>query len=291
MRASFGRPLLHHAIQGVTSLIRFEQASFVYGSAETGVTALQEVTLALKAGEMLALLGANGSGKSTLARLVNRLLLPSHGRVTVDGIDTADDERGIELRSTVGMVFQNPDDQIVATSVEDDVAFGPENLGLARHEIRERVDEAIAAVGLGGLERREPHLLSGGQKQRLAIAGALAMRPRYLVLDEPTAMIDTQGRHDVSRVLSALRAAGQGVVLITHDIAEAAHADRVAVLAGGRVVFEGGMGDLIAMGDRLADWGLELPASATLASEIRRAGVPVPAGALDPEEIAEALCR
>jgi energy-coupling factor transport system ATP-binding protein len=209
----------------------------------------------------------------------------------VDGIDTREENRGIEVRSTVGMVFQNPDDQIVATAVEDDVAFGPENLGLPRAEIRERVDEAISAVGLAGLERREPHLLSGGQKQRLAIAGALAMRPRYLVLDEPTAMIDAQGRHDVSRVLESVRASGHGVLLITHDIAEAARADRVCVLARGRLVFEGTMGGLLDNVSRLAEWGLELPPIAGLAGHLREAGVPVPAGELDPATIAEALWR
>jgi energy-coupling factor transport system ATP-binding protein len=272
-------------------VIRFEGASFTYGSAETGVFALTDVTMSVSPGEMVAVLGANGSGKSTLARLTNGLLMPSSGRVTVDGIDTRDEARGIELRSTVGMVFQNPDDQIVATAVEDDVAFGPENLGLPRDEIRDRVDAAIAAVGLLGLERREPHLLSGGQKQRLAIAGALAMRPRYLVLDEPTAMIDQQGRHDVSKVLDSVRAAGPGVLIITHDIAEVAHADRVAVLASGRLVFEGLVGQLFDEVDRLAEWGLELPPIARLAIDLRAAGVPVPEDVLEPEALAEALWR
>lgn len=272
-------------------MIRIDSVSFSYGGSGTSAAVLQDVTFTVGPGEMVALLGANGSGKSTLARLTNGLLLPGSGRVTVDGIDTRDESRGIEVRSTVGMVFQNPDDQIVATAVEDDVAFGPENLGLPRAEIRERVDEAISAVGLVGLERREPHVLSGGQKQRLAIAGALAMRPRYLVLDEPTAMIDAQGRHDVARVLQSVRASGHGVLLITHDITEAARADRVCVLDHGRLAFEGTMGALLEGVNRLADWGLELPPVAGLAGCLRHAGVPVPAGELDPETIAEALWR
>jgi energy-coupling factor transporter ATPase len=271
-------------------VIRFENVSFSYSTAPEGVEALRGVTLAVSPGEMLAVLGANGSGKSTLARLADGLLLPTGGRVSVDGVDTRE-ERSIELRSAVGMVFQHPDDQIVATSVEDDVAFGPENLGLPRAELRARVDEAIASVGLTGLERREPHLLSGGQKQRLVIAGALAMRPRYLVLDEPTAMIDAQGRHDVAAVLRSVKAAGHGVLLITHDLTEAALADRVAVLDAGALVFDGDLDGLLGDTRRLAGWGLELPPIALLAASLREAGTDVPARALDPETVSEALWR
>ncbi len=169
--------------------------------------------------------------------------------MTVDGIDTRDESRGVEVRSAVGMVFQHPDDQIVATSVEDDIAFGPENLGLPRDQIRERVDEAIADTGLEGLGQREPHMLSGGQKQRLAMAGALAMRPRYLVLDEPTSMIDATGRKEFSSVLERVRASGRGVLLVTHDVAEALPADRVVVLDAGRLAFEGTPDGLLAEAD------------------------------------------
>lgn len=270
-------------------MIRFDNVSFSYGPADRGIEALSAVDFSLEPGRMLAVLGANGSGKSTLARLTNGLLLPTRGRVVVDGIDTTDDERSFDLRSRVGMVFQNPDDQIVATAVEDDVAFGPENLGLERSEIRRRVDDALEAVGLAGLERREPHLLSGGQKQRLAIAGALAMLPRYLVLDEPTAMIDAQGRADVASVLERVRRSGHAVLLITHDLSEAAGADEVLVLHRGSVVFRGTVEALVADAGRLTTWGLELPPAARLGGSLRGFGVPVPATAFDPVAIAEAL--
>jgi len=240
---------------------------------------------------MLALVGANGSGKSTLAQLANGLLSPSAGSVTVDGIDTLDAGKTREVRELVGVVFQNPDDQIVATAVEDDVAFGPENLGLPRSQIRDRVDEALATVGLTGLERREPHLLSGGQKQRLAIAGALAMLPRYLVLDEPTSMLDPQGRAEVLDVLDRLRGAGHGLLLITHDLAEAQRADRVAVLSAGTLVYEGDAADLLERDEDVEQWGLEVPPLVRLATALRATGAPVPTGALSAADIVESLCR
>ncbi len=264
--------------------------SFAYGASGTPVGALTDVSLTISPGEMVALLGANGSGKSTLARLVNGLLTPRAGTVSVDGLDTIDPERSRALRELVGLVFQNPDDQIVATAVEDDVAFGPENLGLPRAEIRTRVDEALALVGLAGMERREPHLLSGGQKQRLAIAGALAMLPRYLVLDEPTSMLDPQGRAEVLGVLERLRLAGHGLLLITHDLAEAQRADRAIVLSAGAVAFDGEVPELLAKGSRLAEWGLEMPPLARLAAHLRERGVPVPQNPSSPSVLVEALC-
>jgi len=251
-------------------------------------------------------LGANGSGKSTLVKLANGMLVPQSGTVSVDGIDTvtnvrergsdaaspdADHEPGShDIRQLVGVVFQHPDDQIVATSVEDDVAFGPENLGLPRSEIRNRVDASLAVVGLTGLEQREPHLLSGGQKQRLVIAGALAMRPRYVVFDEPTSMLDPHGRAEVISVITRLRRDGHGVLLVTHDLAEAGRADRVMVLRSGSLVFEGTPDELFARED-LEDWGLELPPVVVLARGLRDAGIAVSAGAVDPVQIAGALCR
>jgi energy-coupling factor transport system ATP-binding protein len=270
-------------------VISFADISYSYGSAEGARFALAGVSLDVEPGEQVAVLGANGSGKSTLARLVNGLLLPHSGVVTVDGIDTSDASRARELRERVGMVFQRPDDQIVATTVEDDVAFGPENLGLPRAEIRARVDEAITAVGLLGLERREPHLLSGGQKQRLAIAGALAMRPAYLVLDEPASMLDPAGRAEVLAIVAGLRLAGTGVMHITHDLADIADADRAVVLDGGAVVFAGTVEELERRGDLLGEWGLELPQLARLTSALRALGVPLPAKVLDPETIAGSL--
>ena len=265
--------------------------SFAYNASGRRVDALSDVSLTLSPGEMVALLGANGSGKSTLAQLANGLLAPCAGSVKVDGIDTADPELSRALRELVGVVFQNPDDQIVATAVEDDVAFGPENLGLPRAEIRARVDEALGVVGLSGLERREPHLLSGGQKQRLAIAGALAMLPRYLVLDEPTSMLDPQGCSEVLGVLERLREAGHGLLLVTHDLAEAQRADRAIVLSTGAVVFDGGVPELLGAGPNLAKWGLELPPLAILSARLRERGVPAPENPTSPSALVEALCR
>lgn len=271
-------------------MLRFEDVSFSYPSSAGPVRALRGVSLQVDAGEMVAVLGANGSGKSTLARLSNGLALPDSGVVTVDGMRTDDGDRVYDVRSRVGLVFQHPDDQIVATSVEDDVAFGPENLGLPRAEIRHRVDAALAAVGLTGLEQREPHQLSGGQKQRLAIAGALAMQPRHIVLDEPTSMLDPVGREEVLSVIGALRTAGHGILLITHDLSETTCADRCVVLDRGAIAFAGNPAQLFVNPD-LESWALELPAGATLAAALRLHGVPVPVEASDAASIAGALCR
>lgn len=270
-------------------VIRFDEVSFEYPHSGGRRPALSGVSFTIEPGEMLAVVGANGSGKSTLARLCNGLLWPTDGLVTVDGIDTRDVERQFTVRASVGVVFQRPDDQIVGTAVEDDVAFGPENLGLKRDVIRERVDSAIAAVGLEGLERREPHLLSGGQKQRLAIAGALAMRPHYLVLDEPTSMIDAGGAIEVGACIASVRASGRGVLLITHDLAEALGADRVLVLENGRAVYAGSVAGLLGMGDLLDRWGLEVPDLVALAVELAARGVRVPADASTPESLAAVL--
>lgn len=274
---------------GGDAVLLYEDVSFAYPSASGPVCALDSVSLSLAPGEMLAVLGANGSGKSTLARLANGIELPDSGRVTVDTMSTSDPGVTYEVRSSVGIVFQHPDDQIVATSVEDDVAFGPENLGLERVEIRRRVDGAISAVGLAGLERREPHLLSGGQKQRLAIAGALAMHPRYLVLDEPTSMLDPVGRAEVLDVVDGLAAAGHGVLLITHDLDEAMRADRAVVLTDGRVVFSGSPRELVE-DSRLAAWSLALSPELRLRVELRSLGVPVSVGS-SRDELLAALCR
>ena len=256
------------------------------------LAALTSVSLDIAPGETVAVLGANGSGKSTLAQLVNGLLLPSSGSVTIDGLRTDDAAVTRSIRELVAVVLQHPDDQIVATTVEDDVAFGPENLGLAREEIRARVDAALAAVGLVGMERREPHLLSGGQKQRLAIAGALAMQPRYLVLDEPTSMLDPEGRRDVSQVVERLGESGRGILLITHDLAEVAKADRAVVLDRGTIAFAGSVDELIRRPEVLEACGLETPPMARLAARLRELGIAEAAAGLpDPEGLVDALCR
>jgi len=271
-------------------MIEFESVTFRYRSGDA--QALSGVSLRFGEGELVAVVGANGSGKSTLARLCDGLLLPSEGRVLVNGIETADPDRVTEVRSLVGMVFQDPDDQIVGTVVEEDCAFGPENLGLPASEIRVRVDAALAAVGLTGLERREPHLLSEGQKQRLAVAGALAMRPRYLVLDEPAAMLDPEGRRAVAAIMARLaHEEGHGVILVTHDAGDVARADRVIGLDAGRVVFDGCPADLLADADALARVGLAATNAGRLAEALRAKGFAVPVTAMDAESLVSALWR
>lgn len=268
-------------------MIEIEDVSVVYAGNAT--PAVSGVSLSVGPGELVGLLGPNGSGKSTLARLCNALLLPSEGSVRVDGMRTDDDAALWDIRARVGFVQQNPENQIVGTVAEEDVAFGPENLGVPSPELRRRVDRALAAVGLSGMEQREPHLLSEGQKQRLAIAGALAMEPRYLVLDEPTAMLDPAGRADVLAVLARLRSSGVGMLHVTHDIRDVIDADRVVVLSAGCIAFEGAPLDLVADAERAAALGLELPSMVRLGQALRERGVPVPTTALDAETVVASL--
>ena len=271
-------------------VLEFVDVTFRYRS--DTAPALDAVSLTLAPGEMLAVVGVNGSGKSTLARLCDGLLTPSSGRVLVDGLDTAHETTIWDVRALVGMVFQDPDDQIVGTVVEEDCAFGPENLGLPSDEIRVRVDSSLRAVGLEGLERREPHLLSEGQKQRLAVAGALAMRPRYLVFDEPTAMLDPLGRRAVLEITGRLaHSEGHGVLVVSHDISGVARADRVIGLAEGRVVFDGTPDALMDDASMLRRVGLSLPPAARLAAALRARGLDVSAAAADAESVVASLWR
>lgn len=271
-------------------MIRFSDVCFAYGAAETGVPVLSSVNLTLEPGEYVAVLGANGSGKSTLVKLTNGLLVPSDGEVEVDGINTREPSRARDVRERVGIVFQRPDDQIVATAAEDDVAFGPENLGIAPAEIRIRVDEALAAVELTGLERREPHTLSGGQKQRLAIAGVLAMRPRYLVLDEPASMLDSVSRLEVLQIVEKAVFAGTGVLHVTQDLSDVVRAHRVVVLAeGGCVAYEGTPAGLLGEEELLAECGLEAPPVSRLVARLRAGGAAVDARIAEADELVEAL--
>lgn len=271
-------------------MIEFRQVGFAYPGADAAARpALASLDVAVSAGELLVVLGPNGSGKSTLALLANGLLLPESGEVVVDGMSTADPATVLEIRSRVGAVFQDPDNQIVGTIVEEDVAFGPENLGVPQAEIRERVDRALGLVGLTGLERREPHTLSGGQKQRLAIAGALALEPAYLVLDEPTALLDPLGRSDVLAIIASLREQGRGIIHITHRIEDAAAADRVLILGAGRTVFDGSPDLLFSMEGGPSALGVSVPPIRLLAQELSRLGFPVPARAVSSEDLAEAL--
>ena len=273
-------------------LIELRDVSYVYrkGTPEE-VRALDHVQLAIRAGEFVALVGANGSGKSTLARLLNALLLPTEGEVRVAGMDTRDPRHLWEIRRRVGMVFQNPDNQIVATVVEEDVAFGPENLGLPPEEIARRVEWALKVVGMEEYRHREPHFLSGGQKQRVAIAGVLAMRPEVLVLDEATTMLDPQGRREVLETVQRLREERITILLITHDMDEAALAERVVVLSRGRVALDGPPVEVFGRAERLRDLSLDLPEIVSLAHCLRRHGVRFPSLPLTPEALSREILR
>lgn len=272
-------------------IIELKDVHFSYTTAEgVAPVVLDGVTLDIAEGSFVAVLGHNGSGKSTLAKHMNAILLPSGGTVYVDNIDTTDEARLLDIRRTVGMVFQNPDNQIVANVVEEDVAFAPENLGVPPEEIRRRVDDALKAVGMYEFREHAPHLLSGGQKQRIAIAGVIAMQPRCIVLDEPTAMLDPIGRADVLRTIKALnRERGVTVVLITHHMDEAAQADRLVVMAKGRVVADGAPKEVFQQVEHLKSVGLTVPQTTELLWQLRQEGFDVPLDALSDEECALAL--
>ncbi|MEY8402659.1 energy-coupling factor transporter ATPase [Oscillospiraceae bacterium 44-34] len=275
----------------MAAIIKTEDLRFSYPAAE-GVTpiVLDGVSVAIEKGSFVAVLGHNGSGKSTLAKHMNAILLPSGGAVYVDGIDTSNEDKLLDIRRAVGMVFQNPDNQIVANVVEEDVAFAPENLGVPPAEIRQRVDDALRAVNMYDYREHAPHLLSGGQKQRVAIAGVIAMRPQCIVLDEPTAMLDPIGRRDVLNTVKALnRERGVTVVLITHHMDEAAQADRLIVMAKGKVVADGAPKTVFSQVEELLQVGLTVPQTTALLWELRQAGYDVPLDALSDEECAQAL--
>ena len=275
----------------MSDIIETHALRFSYPAAE-GVTpvVLDGVDLNICSGSFVAILGHNGSGKSTLAKHMNAILLPTGGTVYVDGINTADEERLLDIRHTVGMVFQNPDNQIVANVVEEDVAFAPENLGVPPVEIRKRVDDALKAVGMYEFREHAPHLLSGGQKQRVAIAGVLAMAPRCIVLDEPTAMLDPVGRQEVMDTIKKLnRTSGVTVVLITHHMDEAAQADRLVVMSKGQVVADGTPKEVFSHVEALKSVGLTVPETVELCWTLRRDGLDLPLDALSDEECAQAL--
>ena len=274
-------------------ILQARDLTFRYTTAEgVAPTVLDQVNLDIEAGSFVAILGHNGSGKSTFAKHLNAILLPTQGKVYVDGMDTTDEDKLLDIRRTVGMVFQNPDNQIVASVVEEDVAFAPENLGVPSAEIRRRVDEALEAVGMTEYARHAPHLLSGGQKQRVAIAGVLAMRPRCIVLDEPTAMLDPVGRREVLDTVCRLqRELGMTVVLITHHMDEAARAQRLVVMDNGHVVKDGPPAQVFQDVVGLRRLGLEVPDSVALLYELRQAGLDVPLDVLTPEDCAQALAH
>lgn len=272
------------------AIIEIEQVVFSYVREEGGenIPALDGVDLEIREGSFVAVIGPNGSGKSTLAKCFNALLLPEKGRVRVRGMDTGDDERVWDIRKTVGMVFQNPDNQLVSSIVEDDVAFGPENLGVDPAEIRERVDAALRSVDMYEHRKKGPHLLSGGQKQRIAIAGVLAMESECIVLDEPTAMLDPSGRREVMEIIRRLHARGKTIVLITHFMEEAAQADRIVVMEKGRIAFDGTPGELFTHSGDLQD--LDMPFAVQLAARLRKRGIDVPEDAISEMDLVEFLC-
>ncbi len=270
-------------------MIRIENASYIYP--ESGHAAVCGVNLTIQKGEFVTILGHNGSGKSTLAKLLNGVLLPTEGKVFVCDMDTALEENIFPIRSRVGMVFQNPDNQIVATVVEEDVAFGPENLGLPSEEIRERVDAALRAADMYAYRKHAPHLLSGGQKQRVAIAGIIAMKPSCIVLDEPTAMLDPVGRKEVmDTVLRLNREEGITVVLITHFMQEAALSDRVIITENGHVIDEGTPTEVLTKREKLQKARLDSPLATELLENLAEAGMPVDTKIIDVEACVNSIC-
>lgn len=275
--------------EGETGLIEIQNVSYAYEDA--AAKALNNVSLTINDGEFVAVVGHNGSGKSTLAKHLNALLLPTEGKVLVDGMDTADETDTLSIRQRVGMVFQNPDNQLVTTIVEEDVAFGPENIGVPGNEIRTRVDRALAAVCMEKYAHSAPNMLSGGQKQRIAIAGMLAMQPKVLVLDEATAMLDPKGRRDIIDLVTKLhKENGITVVMITQYMEEAIGADRVAVMSGGEMILEGTPKEVFSQDELLHKHRLDVPVMQQLANRLNAHGANLPKSILSVEEMAQAIC-
>ena len=275
--------------EGETGLIEIQNVSYAYEDA--AAKALNNVSLTINDGEFVAVVGHNGSGKSTLAKHLNALLLPTEGKVLVDGMDTADETDTLSIRQRVGMVFQNPDNQLVTTIVEEDVAFGPENIGVPGNEIRTRVDRALAAVGMEKYAHSAPNMLSGGQKQRIAIAGMLAMQPKVLVLDEATAVLDPKGRRDIIDLVTKLhKENGITVVMITQYMEEAIGADRVAVMSGGELILEGTPKEVFSQDELLHKHRLDVPVMQQLANRLNAHGANLPKSILSVEEMAQAIC-
>ncbi len=260
------------------------------GNINGTVRAVDDVTLDAEPGQFIAVLGHNGSGKSTLAKHLNALLFPTEGEVLIDGMDTKDEEHLWDIRQEAGMVFQNPDNQIIGQIVEEDVGFGPENIGIPTNEIWQRVDEALTTVGMQAYRKKSPNRLSGGQKQRVSIAGVIAMHPKCIIMDEPTAMLDPSGRYEVIRAARALnQVEGITIILITHYMEEAIYADRIFVMDDGKIALQGTPHEVFAQVDKMKELHLDVPEVTLLADELRKAGVDIPAGILTKEELAEAL--
>ena len=275
------------------NIIKIDNLYFQYphGEEEEPKLAIKGVSLEIEEGSFTAIIGQNGSGKSTLAKNLNGLLLPSKGAVYVSGMDTRDDEKIWDIRQTAGMVFQNPDNQLVSAIVEDDVAFGPENIGIDPVEIRARVDEALDAVKMGKYKRKAPHLLSGGQKQRIAIAGVVAIRPRCIIFDEPTAMLDPRGRKDIMEIIEKLHREGITVILITHFMDEAVKADRVVIMNKGEILLDGTPEHVFSQDELIRSARLDVPMAAEIAIYLRENGIDVPPEVVTAERLKEFVCQ
>ncbi|SDL18876.1 energy-coupling factor transporter ATPase [Natronincola ferrireducens] len=273
-------------------IIEVEEVTFQYKNNEEEFNALKKVNLQVEEGEFLVIIGHNGSGKSTLAKHINALLLPTEGDIKIQGMNTKEEEYLWNIRQTAGMVFQNPDNQIVATIVEEDVAFGPENLGIPSQEIRRRVDEALKIVDMTEYSHKGPHLLSGGQKQRIAIAGVIAMRPKCIIFDEPTAMLDPSGRREVINTIKKLnKEENITIIHITHFMEEAVNADRVIVMEDGEIVLQGSPIEVFSQVDKLKTLGLDVPQVTDLAYELRKEGINIPKDILTVDEMVMELCQ
>ncbi|MBQ6897512.1 MAG: energy-coupling factor transporter ATPase [Clostridia bacterium] len=272
-------------------LLEFQNVFYTYDEEEKDSFAVKDISFTVDKGEYVVILGHNGSGKSTLAKLSNSIFVPTGGKVFVDGMDTSDEKNEFRIREKVGVVFQNPDNQIVASIVEEDVAFGPENLGIPPKVIRERVDNALKAVGMYDYRLHETHRLSGGQKQRIAIAGMIAMLPECIVFDEPTAMLDPQGRREVIATARKLNSEGMSIVLITHFMEEAVFADKVIVVDGGRILAQGTPREIFVQTEMLIACGLDVPDTVKLAFLLKEKGVPVEGLPLTEEELTEEYLR
>jgi len=272
------------------NIIRIENVKYKYDK-EDNTYAVDGVNLDIRKGEFTAIIGHNGSGKSTLAKLINSLLLPVEGKIYVKGMDTSDDSKLWDIRQTAGMVFQNPDNQLVATIVEEDIAFGPENQGVEPEEIRRRVDDALNAVGMYEFRKRPPHMLSGGQKQRIAIAGILALNSNCIILDEPTAMLDPSGRKEVMETLGKLKEQGKTILLITHYMDEAVQADRVVIMDKGNIKLDGTPKEVFRNIDEIKRFGLDVPQVTELAQALAKEGLNIPYDTIDVKELVDALCQ
>ena len=275
------------------NIITIENLIFEYtrGDESQPIKAIDNLNLEIERGSFTAIIGKNGSGKSTLAKNLNGLLLPTEGVIYVDGFDTRDDDSIWNVRQTAGMVFQNPDNQLVSAIVEDDVAFGPENLGIEPAEIRRRVDKALSDVNMGQFKKKAPHLLSGGQKQRIAIAGVVAMKPKCIIFDEPTAMLDPKGRSEIMSIIDELHAEGITVILITHFMDEAVRADRVIIMHEGRILLDGAPQEVFEQEELIRSVNLDVPLMVEMGAKLRKVGINVPKDIITEEKMVEFICQ